>query len=246
MPSEQSDQTFIGWRTWRVRNSKLISLTNSTVWPTDSALEAKSNRRDIIVLLVPLLAILAPWMVWTIFAPVDPATGQLVRSMPLSEPATIIRLIVTGATSAGTILCLLTIWQQCLGACKNLMGIKVQTRNFTSGIYAMYRAEDLEVPWYEASNSPVVMGRVHLWGDTIEHTNGVKGQYAYPISIEGIACNTCMEWVTLDEYLNHDEPPRHARCPAIRQLPGIKWKNPGLDILATQAPQWFARNGLED
>ena len=42
---DDADSAITGWKIWRVRNGRLLSLSNSTRWRTKRALESKSDRR---------------------------------------------------------------------------------------------------------------------------------------------------------------------------------------------------------
>ena len=37
----------------------------------------------------------------------------------------------------------------------------------------------------------IVMGKVALWGDIIEHEEGFRAQFAYPLSLEDALCSEC-------------------------------------------------------
>ena len=45
-----------------------------------------------------------------------------------------------------------------------------------------------------------LIGTVALWGKVIEHQDGYRGEYAYPVSIDYISCSKCN---TISNFLDH-------------------------------------------
>ena len=68
-----------------------------------------------------------------------------------------------------------------------LMGLVVVAGSNTPGIYAMRWQSDVQ-DWDDQSapGQALVRGTVWLWGDTIEHEYGVKGEFAYPGAITDV------------------------------------------------------------
>lgn len=66
------------------------------------------------------------------------------------------------------------------------------------GIHAMNRIEDIKNP-AEYIRHKAFAGRVKLWGTVMEHTEGVRAEFAYPASIICARCSKCDEFKKLDE-----------------------------------------------
>ena len=70
----------------------------------------------------------------------------------------------------------------------------------TSGIYACSdknQVADMVGFGVLAASMLTVRGTVDLWGDAIEHEHGAKGQYAYPRTLDAVACIWCRDWICL-------------------------------------------------
>ena len=59
----------------------------------------------------------------------------------------------------------------------------------------------------------IVRGAVWLWGDTIEHEWGVKGEFGYPETIRDVLCARCDAWMPVSEYDEGAGPPICLSCP---------------------------------
>lgn len=70
------------------------------------------------------------------------------------------------------------------------------------GIHA-FKSSDKGIRWLRMADSSifrrftVVLGRVELWGDVIEHRDGYRADYAYPVGFDAV--------VTLDRKIHEDE-----------------------------------------
>lgn len=64
------------------------------------------------------------------------------------------------------------------------------------GIYG-YKSEKLAINADHLSKG-IVLGRVALWGNVIEHKFGYRAQYAYPLSVEKGICHQCGNFFPID------------------------------------------------
>lgn len=111
----------------------------------------------------------------------------------------------------------------------------------TPGIYAMRWVEDVQSGEMTVERGGVVVrGTVWIWGETIEHELGVKGEFGYPGTISEVFCERCYGWMPIAAYTTELSPPAHQSCHVIglstRQG---RWKPAGLAELRSRAPQWF-------
>ena len=70
------------------------------------------------------------------------------------------------------------------------------------GIHAFSKMEYMKDNWIRKG---CIYGKVALWGRLIEHENGFRSQFAYPISIEGFKCFRCGKFFTLKKLLHFQE-----------------------------------------
>ena len=113
---------------------------------------------------------------------------------------------------------------------------------YTPGIYTMGSPDAVEWP---PALKPLLgvgaflRGEVDIWGDTIIHERGAKGEYAYVSRLTDVACMGCDEWIPIREW-SDEEPPAHDHCPDLD--PGARtrpWEPAGLATLREAAPEWF-------
>ena len=239
-----------GWRVWRIREGQLISLSNQTRWNPARALAVGSDHRQETRIASLALAVAITYgaveaLAWLITRPptgtswplpalemlaIQLDIGWIIPGMKWITPGLILALSVSNRNELITI-------------CRNLLGQKVHPGEKTPGIYALYEPKELVADREEVARGIVVMGTVQLWGDTIEHDQGIKAEYAYPQRIEAVACSSCREWMPLATYEDEGQQPRHPSCPEIVRLDEdgnpIQWIRPGLSDLRAAAPHWF-------
>ena len=243
LKSETSDQAITGWRVWRIVDGRLLSMNFDTHWPTNQALRADAlfqtttlNKVSEILMAavaVSVSAALLAILFSTLLDLLHPDLDALVRRIIILSVMGVNSIII-GATAAA-----LLHWKS------NQKISPVAPRSMTPGIYAIHDPGELETPLILTRTGLLVMGRVYLWGDTIEHEYGVKGEFAYPLSIEQVACATCTQWMPLEQYADHDLMPRHDDCLPAQELNTEPWRNHRLDDLMEQAPWWFDGNQIK-
>lgn len=108
----------------------------------------------------------------------------------------------------------------------------------------MHRLSDVQDD--DAESKPgqiVVRGTVWIWGDTIEHEYGIKGEYGYPDRITGVHCVACPGWLPVEIYTDESTPPIHTTCRTRGFMVLEEWRPAGLANLRMGAPQWFGTAG---
>ena len=238
-------EAFRGYRLWRVVAGQLRSQRNDTVWPTGRALTARAhletaywrekiNSLGVSVALsvftatisTAVLGVLYDWAVALLGGPLPLSKGLAVLSVGVS----LLAIFVFVHLRRSPLFPVIT---------TRLMGLIVVPGSNTPGIFAMRWRSDVQ-DWDNPSKPGlvVVRGTVWLWGDTIEHEYGVKGEFAYPCVITDVRCVGCHGWVPIEGYSDESEPPLDARCRAGGfRVP--RWKPAGLSQLRAGAPQWF-------
>ena len=247
----------LGYRLWRLRDGELYSQTNDTVWPRGHALQARAGMslKDwasqlgwpdafILVAMWAIMAVMTSMMLWLVAS-----TGQDAQWLetPMAKVVALLVSLGLTATTAGAFLpgvgsmYRLLLWRVTAG----LFGHVVAPGSNTPGIYAMRRLADVSggMPATEPGQI-VVRGSVCIWGDSIDHEYGVKGEFAYPDTIVDVQCGRCPDWIPLDEYADESEPPMHSECllwraPARWEFGNETWGAAGLSKLRYSAPQWF-------
>ena len=273
-------EALLGYRLWRVRSGQLQSLVNDTVWPQTHALEARCEmaavraalRLVFVVLVVGWIALLPlsarSWMVGDVSAydyvvvrlGVDDGWATLIAAM-LTVAAWLV--IPFTPVLAAPMEAVIKRWVAM--ARRRCSGVVTPGSN-TPGIFAMRRLEDvggLMLPLSVGGEMQVVVGgSVWLWGDTIEHEEGVKGELAYPEIILEVACVRCGGGIPIGEYNERSGPPIHLSCPMsnswlsrqgtwvldvifVRRVQR-RWYPVGLVELQETAPQWFRAEAQEE
>lgn len=240
---------FKGFRLWRVVDGKLISQTNDTVWPRDHALAATVNtsraywgvgRRG--VYYVPMVLFVS-FVIVSIVASTTlegiAESGGAPRWLAGLASNSAVAGVVTGLISA----CLF--WAFSFGYpllrsyIAKRTGTVVVPGVSTPGIYAMKRLEDVEDDLIFADATEMtVRGSVWLWGDTIEHERGVKGEFAYPDVIMEVSCAGCFEWFPIEQCVDELWTPRHGGC-TVSPRWIQRWRPAGITELRVAVPQWF-------
>ena len=238
-------EAFRGYRLWRLVAGQLRSHRNDTVWPRGRALAARArlgtaywrekiNSLGVSVALSMITATMGAAVLGILY---DSAVALLGGPLPLSRGI--------AALSVGVSLFVIPVVVHLRRSPLSpvvkarLMGLVVVAGSNTPGIYAMRWQSDVQ-DWDDQSapGQALVRGTVWLWGDTIEHEYGVKGEFAYPGAITDVRCFGCHGWVPIEEYSDESEPPLDARCRAGGfSVP--EWKPAGLSQLRASAPQWF-------
>ena len=236
-----------GFRIWRVVSGQLRSHRNGTVWPTGHALIARAQlgtpywkqriRSLVSMLVLSLVAVTVGCLGLVIMYDVAVAVAQMDFPQLLPRKTTIVTI---GAVIL-VIHVVIHIQRSALFPVlkARAVGMAVAPGSNTPGIFAMRLLADVQ-DWDSLSKpgQVLVRGTVWLWGDTIEHEYGVKGEYAYPGVIMDVHCAGCHGWVPIEEYGDESEPPLDARCKDVGfQVEG--WEAAGLSRLRTAAPQWF-------
>ena len=232
--ADESLTPFVGYRGWEIRKGHLMSL-GSTVWPVDLAVEAQNNRTSLATFFAFVLVLLMTMSV-SLLAVIG------VKDQGLAFLA------------AGSGVAYLSLEIADFFRTKRYSALEPGNR--TPGLYAMKRAEDVVGRRILRNHAIVVRGSVYLWGDTIEHDHGVKGQYGYPAVLTDVSCVRCVRWMPIDLYDDRLGPPVHLLCPSPRhrldrcvqwfgvlQLPYLRkvWQPCGLSGLRERAPLWFRR-----
>ena len=243
--------SIIGYRTWRVRDGKLYSLTRQVRWPLGLPIEARYR---------------LPWNPFFIMAAVLPAS--LLLSLFGLVLAVVFNLIIMlsgkfgfadplGLWVGGVLVAVSGLALPCIvlaGIVNNtrhllsphilsrLKGPQVFPNKRTPGIYALHapRHPKFFMPFPER-NVLLVLGTVSLWGKTIEYTEGVKGQFAHPESLTHVACVQCWQWIRLEDYQDSSVPPLHPTCDASESVLK-RWRDHQLSVIRDQCPGWFRPN----
>ena len=238
-PTDESRVAYTGWRIWRISKGKLCSLNTADEWHPGTAMVAKVAAAHAILQITLSLNIFVA------------TVGTLVLLSGLMEsgigfPAlifTLAMLLILALMDLPRLLCMLRAY---------LYGERVQPGTNTPGIYAFKEYTQASTfitsPMIIQRGYIRVMGTVDLWGDTIEHTNGVKGEFAYPNQLTNVACDKCGRWLPLEEYLDDSMPPLcppgldtsfyHHRMVTVL-LSSVRWKTAGINALRETAPEWF-------
>ena len=240
----------VGYRTWRVRDGRLLSLTNNVRWPLGGALEAEN--KILFNLMITLLRALPEVARITLLASAMAGMSFLAgRFMALTDAARALFGIfdlpfVIGAATALP----LAVVARVLYDNRHLFtrrfvsllsGPQVFARERTPGIYALYVPRDPDPDRYAALSgrkSMLVLGTVSLWGKTIEYTHGVKGQFAHPEALTHVACMKCWQWMPIADYKDPALPPSHVGCRVDDKI--VKgWKDKKLWAIREACPGWF-------
>ena len=227
---------FQGFRAWRVKEGRLLSLTKDTAWSANYAMRSRFvdvgvwplilNAAYVGVAAGVLGLLLAATLVWQVDG--QSAYGHLVARSPLDANWAAAFSI---ATTFGAFLLLL--WTlPTLGTLARIWAAvargddagSVIPGSLTPGIYAMRDIKDVRADlymWIQAGEAGtiVVRGSVWLWGETVEHERAVKGQFGFPCIIGDVLCVRCWEWVAIGEYDDGDGPPIHGTCPVPGSWP---------------------------
>ena len=250
-PSEL--EVFRGFRLWRVVDGQLRSWTNDTVWPTGHALVAEAHvdwRRlgenfwglafwvglvSSGIIAISLWTLLAQFFSGATFVQLGP---DLQRWAPIAIAGMTGGAVLTsglGLIGDPTVRAIIG----------KLSGRTVVPGPNTPGIFAMRQLRDVvnRDRWVEPGEV-IVRGSVWLWGDTVEHEHGVKGQYGYPGSITEVKCVACPDWLPISQYTVESKPPLHVGClwpcsSCHGEEDGERWRMASLSELRSRAPQWF-------
>ena len=273
-PSEA--EAYLGFRIWRVREGQLLSLTNDTVWPREYALAARFGI-DVGPLVMRFAAVVLA-VGWLVLLPISSefwmvggqsAYDHFVDQVPLGDAwrkllaamLTVVALIVALLFIPLLLPPLATLVKTWAAVVRWRRRNVVTPGSNTPGIFAMRRLEDVQAdlvpPVLLMSGEAyiIVRGSVWVWGDTIEHQWGVKGEIGYPEALMDVLCVRCDAWIPLDEYDERTGPPIHPSCPIPVRWAGElrvwiadalfvrllqrRWQPVGLVELREAAPQWF-------
>ena len=263
----ESSLVYKGWRIWHVSDGKLLSVTGPTEWVYGEALRAEVARPTKIpmILMYGCIILMA--------GAVGEHASLWARDAFLQgNHHELLSMILTSTKFAGQVLSTVgvaiiiamgwIVWRQGIkpnAFMSNLLGKneeRVAEGNYTPGIYAMDNKDDLDHDGIE--HQCVVLGAVSIWGETIEHELGTKGEFAYPDKISHILCAVCREWMSISKYrnlavLNYEiAPPMHRHCfqgdfpdrtggMSRKAKKAIdRWSPPGLEKLIQRAPNWFS------
>ena len=243
--SSDGVEAYRGYRLWRLAAGQLQSHRNDTVWPTGHALTAKAH------LGTEYWKHKTSSLAGSLAVSVVGVTVGCAAVLPLYE---LTALLLEGPPLLPKGVVFLSVWALLLvlhvAVCirrsplfpvikARLMGQVVVPGSNTPGIYAMRWPSDVQ-DWDSPAKPGhvLVRGTVWLWGDTIEHEYGMKGEFAYPGVITDVRCVGCQGWVPIEEYGDETEPPLDARCRADG-FTVEKWKPAGLWRLRAEAPHWF-------
>ena len=219
-----------GYRLWRLVDGRLVSQTNGTVWPEDHALTARAYL-DVGYWGISWYSAgaLAVSLVLS-FAVISVTLASLGAIASLGEGMVVVNAIVgvleppatrNTALTAGFMAFVFTIggWISAVGprivptVRAALLGQRVVEGASTPGIFAMWNPGDVQDD--DAESKPgqiVVRGSAWLWGETIDHPYGVKGEYAYPDVLMDVHCVACPAWIPIGEYVDESAPPVHPQC----------------------------------
>ena len=251
-----------GYRLWRLVDGQLVSQTNDTVWPEDHALTARAyldvgywgiSWYSVSVLAVSLVLSFAAISV-TLATLGAYATLVGERTVVTNAILSLLEHVATRNTAlaAGVMAFVFTIggWIAAVGprialtVRAALLGQRVVEGASTPGIFAMWHPDDVRDDDVESKPGQVVVrGGVWLWGETIEHQHGVKGEYAYPDLLVDVHCVACPAWFLISEYVDEAAPPVHPQCLAGGFEVPNGWRPAGLASLRQSAPQWFGSEG---
>lgn len=237
--ASESLSPVIGYRAWYVHDGDLLSFDH-TFWHPDYAVEAR-------VPVVNFLFRIFPGVYSLLFAGYALCLVLLGLTAESADVPTLIMFIV-GMAAGGVYL----LYGSREHIAAILTGHRVRPGANTPGLYAMRDRSDV-TGMGSANGHLSVRGRVYLWGDTIEHDRGVKGQYGYPLCIEDVSCVRCGGWMSLGGYDDRKGPPLHVSCRRPRSLTDRlrrallflryprphTWKPAGLAELRLAAPRWF-------
>ena len=232
-----------GWRMWRLREGRLLSVTNDTPWLPGVAVAA-SKRDPRILVAQAVICFCALSCALFIGFWIDIALIKNSLDLELFDLRRHIVLIMLPFPLA-ILWFLLAHYHRHSG--KNGFGALVPGRTvapgmYTPGIYTMGSPDAVEWP---PALKPLLgvgaflRGEVDIWGDTIIHERGAKGEYAYVSRLTDVACMGCDEWIPIREW-SDEEPPAHDHCPDLD--PGARtrpWEPAGLATLREAAPEWF-------
>ena len=233
-----------GYRLWRVVAGQLRSHRNDTAWPTGRALAARMHlgteywRHRTSALAVSLaVSVVAVTVGCVVMLPLYEFSAVLLEGPPplpkgvvfLSVWALLLVLHVAVQIRRSPLFPIIM---------ARLVGRVVVPGSNTPGIYAMRWPSDVQDYGPSRPRQVLVRGSVWLWGDTIEHEYGVKGEFAYPAVITDVRCVGCQGWVPIEEYGDETEPPLDARCKADG-FAVEQWKPAGLWRLRAEVPLWF-------
>lgn len=70
--------------------------------------------------------------------------------------------------------------------------------NCEGGLYG-HKSKSFALKDSVVSDGNVILGKVALWGRITEHEKGYRGQYGYPLSLEGGICWHCGKLIPLDQ-----------------------------------------------
>lgn len=239
-----STTTFVGWRAWRVRKGRLLSLTTNMEWRQGVAVEARLRlppwRPVLATVALPLLCV---WMYHWVFV-----SGPLWMKVAIGLTVPAALLLCLGCV---VVLCV-AVYYYCRGLLWVSCGHRVVPGNNTPGIFAYATMEQVSEAigqqWFSGHyvrkpDSIMIRGTVELWGDTIEHDYGAKGQYAYPSRFDAVCCSRCLEWMPLSDYVDESLPPLHDGCVGRTAWAREhkQWKPAGLNALRLRVPEWFGK-----
>ena len=251
-------EAYQGFRLWRLINGQLHSQTRDTAWPAAHAVQAEAHldwrHWGSSELGIQAVVFAVVWLIVTpvVSALLEVSTAGTVAAQWLEDLPVNTRIVVAfGGLCVASSVCYLvsgrstraiSLIQTFKGA---LLGQAVVPGLNTPGIFAMRRLADVRTEAIRTSPGQIVVrGSVWIWGDTIEHEYGVKGEYAYPGTIVDVQCSRCPDWIPIAEYADESEPPIHSEClfwrtPGPWEARAEKWRPAGLLDLQVKVPQWF-------
>ena len=245
----ESSLTFIGWRAWRIKGDKLYSITRDVSWSTTEALvvEKETDNSNIAGLLMSTVQIVIVTGMY--FAVVNPLLDTVSEVLLASGPdgvhspvQNIIKLMVSFHKFFFPVAIIgmfgPPIFRHIITILNRNRTSPVHPGSHTPGIYAFNEAHQVNsiARSEQDSKSIIVRGTVELWGDTIEHERGVKGEFAFPLKLHDVLCASCSEWMPLSEYKDESKPPLHNGCDSSY---GTGWRVPGVARLRAEIPKWF-------
>ena len=218
--------TFTGWRVWRIINGRLYSLTNNTEWTPDKAIEAKIEVSFLVVVSTLVSLVFLPlYMVMMVLRHWE--WGDIVDMVLV-----IFILIVWVSTLKSS---LLFVWGL-------LTRTRVQKGSDTPGIYCLNTRDGVTkiAKGYRGDDHILVRGSVDIWGHTIDHKDGAKGEFAFPKEITDVMCSSCASWIPVDEYVHGSNYLRlfHPNCKIYNG--GLLKGADSLQILKINAQLWFS------
>ena len=246
--AESIGEPVTAWRTWVLKDGHLLSPRLGARWEHGTALRARARADQVWMAMVLLALPIAMFFVVVAGVPkVLSSIGDESHAMAAASLAMLVMIFIVVVTAIAVAT------RQALGCARALRGAPVQPGMGTPGIYAVNDPAKLDTTtdllyvgladvWRRLLGrvpapvrGVVVRGQVHMWGDTILHTQGVKSEYAYPRSLTDVVCVRCFDWLPIDEW-DDAGPPLHATCrpPATgrrHRIPGrYQYEPAGLEV----------------